>query len=73
MLSCPSREDKLATVQVESSRASKSLKIRLHTKAKKAKENPIYIDSWNNWFTSLHPACFLPGAGVPVTQLWLKA
>ena len=68
-----SREEKLAAIQAESTRASKGLEIRLHSNAKKAKDNPIYLEGWDNRFTSLHPARFLPGAGVPVTQLWLEA
>ena len=65
--------EKLAAVQAKSTRASTVLEIRLHTNAKKAKDTSIYLDGWDNMFTSLHPSRFLPGAGTHVTQLWLEA
>ena len=67
------REEKLAAAAAESTKAAKGLEIRLHANAKKAKDCPIFLDGWDNRFNTLHPAPFLPGGGVPVTQLWLEA
>ena len=39
-----SREEKLAAVQAESTKASKGLEIRLHANAKKAKDHPIFLE-----------------------------
>ena len=64
-----SREEKLA----ESNKAAKSLDIKLHENLKKASDNPIFRDGYDNRTSFLHPARFLPGAGVPVQQLWLEA
>ena len=68
-----SREEKQAATQAENSKAAKGLEIRMHANAKKANDNPIFVEGWDNRFSMLHPARFLPGAGVPVTALWLEA
>ena len=42
------REEKQAAAQAEVSKAAKGLDIRLHANAKKAAENPIFIEGWDN-------------------------
>jgi hypothetical protein len=68
------REEKMAEAQSEAAKASKGLDARLHQNFQKAEANPVYLEgSWDNRSSVLHPARFLPGAAVPVTQLWLEA
>ena len=64
-----SREEKRA----EASKAAKGLETKLHNNFKKAAENPVYLAGYDNRANMLHPARFLPGAGVPVQNLWLEA
>ena len=63
------REEK----QAEASKAAKGTEVRLHHNFKKATDNPIYLEGYDNRANMLHPARFLPGAGVPVQNLWLNA
>ena len=63
------REEK----QAEASKAAKGTEVRLHHNFKKAADNPIYLEGYDNRANTLHPARFLPGAGVPVQNLWLHA
>ena len=63
------REEKHA----EAGSAARGLESRLHQNLKKAMDSPVFIDGYNNRTSFLHPARFLPGAGVPVSQLWLEA
>jgi hypothetical protein len=64
-----SREEK----QAETSKAAKGLEVKLHNNFKKATENPIFVSGYDNRSNTLHPARFLPGAGVPIQNLWLEA
>ena len=64
-----SREEKHA----EAAKAAKGLESKLHNNFKKAAENPAYFAGYDNRANMLHPARFLPGAGVPVQNLWLEA
>ena len=64
-----SREEK----QAEAAKAAKGLESKLHNKFKKAPENPAYFAGYDNRASLLHPTRFLPGAGVPVQNLWLEA
>ena len=59
------REEK----QAEASKAAKGTEVRLHHNFKKATDNPIYLEGYDNRANMLHPARFLPGAGVPVQNL----
>ena len=63
------REEK----QAEGARSAKGLEARLHSNFNKASQNPIFLSGYDNRVTSLHPARFLPGAGVPVQNFWLEA
>ena len=63
------REEK----QAEVAKAAKGTEVRLHHNFKKATDNPIYLEGYDNRANTLHPARFLPGAGVPVQNLWLNA
>ena len=63
------REEK----QAEATKAAKGTEVRLHHNFKKAVENPVYLEGYDNRANHLHPARFLPGAGVPVQNLWLEA
>jgi len=63
------REEK----QADTARAAKGLDMKLYQNFKEAAENPIYMDGYDNRSSYLHPARFLPGAGVPVQRLWLEA
>ena len=59
--------------QAEATKAAKGLETRLHNNFKKAAGNPTYLAGYNNRANMLHPARFLPGARVPVQNLWLEA
>ena len=63
------REEKHA----EAAKAAKGLETKLHNNFKKAAESPVYMAGYDNRANMLHPARFLPGAGVPVQNLWLEA
>ena len=63
------REEKHA----EAGTAARGLEAKLHQNLKKAMDNPVFLDGYDNRTSFLHPARFLAGAGVPVSQLWLEA
>ena len=57
----------------DESKSAKGLEAKLYNNFKKASENTIYLAGYDNRANTLHPARFLPGAGVPVQNLWLEA
>ena len=63
------REEK----QAEAAKTAKGVEVKLHHNFKKAVENPIFLQGYDNRSSTLHPARFLPGAGVPVQNLWMEA
>jgi len=63
------REEKLA----DTTKANKGLEVKLYQNFRKAADNPIYLEGYDNRATLLHPARFLPGAGMSVQQQWLEA
>ena len=63
------REEK----QAEAAKTTKGLEIKLYQNFKNAADNPIFMDGYDNRSSYLHPARFLPGAGVTLQQQWLEA
>jgi hypothetical protein len=63
------REEK----QADTAKNAKGIDAKLHNNFVKAAANPVTITGSDNRSTILHPARFLPGAGVPVQKLWLEA
>ena len=62
-----------AAKQADQSGTAKGADGRLNHNFQKAMANPVDITGTDNRSSILHPARFLPGAGVPAQRLWLEA
>jgi uncharacterized membrane protein YgcG len=54
-------------------RREKNIEARLAQNLETVVQKPITINHSDNRSDILHPACFLPGAAVPMERLWLEA
>lgn len=63
--------DRMKHAEVE--KREKDIEARLHQNMERALRSPIVVNHADNRLTVLHPARFLPGAAVPLADLWLEA